>query len=81
MTKKVASDGCIRMLNKRFEVRDALPGEIITVYYLPWETAHVMVGPDKLIAKALDTNRNAMRFDKPKRLNTNQKELCNDKAE
>jgi len=81
VTKKVASDGCIRMLNKRFEVRDALPGEIVTVYYLPWETEYVMVGPDKLIAKALDTNRNAMRFDKPKRLNANQKEVSNDKAE
>lgn len=72
--KKVGSDGCIRMMKKRFEVRDALPGEKITVYYLPWETEYILTGPDKIIAKVLDSHKNSQRFNKPKRQNANQKE-------
>jgi len=72
--KKIGSDGCIRLLNKRFEVRDALPGEKIIVYYLPWDTDYVLTGPDKLKAKILDVQKNSQRFNKPKRLNSNQKE-------
>jgi transposase InsO family protein len=78
--KKVGSDGCIRMMNKRFEVRDAVPGEPLSVYYLPWETEYIMVGPDKRIAKVLDLHKNAQRFDKPIRKNSNQKEQNNDKT-
>lgn len=70
--KKVGADGCIRMLKKRFEVRDALPGEKIAVYYLPWDTDYVLTGPDKLIAKVVDTQNNAHRYNKPKRRNHNQ---------
>lgn len=56
--KKVGSDGCIRMLKKRFEVLDAIPGEKIDVYYLPWDTDYVLTGPDMLIAKVIDTQKN-----------------------
>jgi len=73
--KKVGSDGCIRMLKKRFEVRDALPGEKVTVYYLPWDTDYILTGPDKLIAKVVDTHKNAQRYNKPKRRNNNQQEI------
>lgn len=72
--KKVGSDGCVRMFKRRFEVRDALPGEKIDVYYIPWETDYILIGPDKRIAKIIDTNKNAQRFIKPKRCNNNQKE-------
>jgi len=72
--KKVGSDGCIRMLKKRFEVHDALPGEKIDVHYLPWDTDYVLTGPDMLIAKTVDTQKNAHRYNKPKRLNKNQQE-------
>lgn len=69
--KKVGSDGCIRIMKKRFEVRDAYPGEKIDVHYLPRDTDYVLTGPDKLIAKVVDTNKNADRFNKPGRRNSN----------
>ena len=77
-TKVVRSDGCIRLWKKRFEIPDALPGESITIYYLPWDHEYILVGPDKLIAKPLDTVKNALRFNQPLRgktkNNTNNKE-------
>ena len=73
--KKVGADGCIRMLKKRFEVRDALPGEKIAVYYLPWDTDYVLTGPDMLMAKVVNTQNNAHRYNKPKRHNLNQQEM------
>lgn len=75
--KKVGSDGCIRILKKRFEARDALPGQKIEVHYLPWDTDYVLTGSDKIIAKVVNTHKNADRFNKPKRRNSNnnQKEL------
>jgi hypothetical protein len=66
-TKKVGSDGCIRMWKKRFEIIDSYPGEKIQIYYLPWDRDDVLYGPDKIHAKALDKIRNARRFDKPVR--------------
>jgi hypothetical protein len=65
--KTVANDGCVRLLNRRFEVLDALPGEKIMVYYLPWDKSYVLTGVDKLIAKQVDTIKNATRFDRPQR--------------
>ena len=63
--KTVGSDGCIRMWAMRFEVRDAYPGEVIRIYYVPWDRSYVLCGPDKLIAKPLDAIKNARRFDQP----------------
>lgn len=68
-TKRVGSDGCIRMFNKRFEIPDAIPGEITTIYYLPWEQEYILAGPDKLYVKPLDCIKNALRYDKPLRGN------------
>lgn len=76
-TRIIRTNGCIRFWNKRFEIPDALPGESITIYYLPWEREYILVGPDKLIAKPLDPVKNALRFDQPvrgKKNNTNNKE-------
>jgi transposase InsO family protein len=64
-TKIVSSDGCIRMWGTRFEIPDSYPGETIQIYYLPWDHQYILCGPDKLIAKPLDTVRNAHRFDQP----------------
>ncbi|MBN1980282.1 MAG: DDE-type integrase/transposase/recombinase [Chitinivibrionales bacterium] len=69
--KKVGSDGCIRIMKKRFEVRDAYPGEKIEVHYLPWDTDYVLTGADMLIAKVVDTHKNSARFNKPRRRNSN----------
>jgi putative transposase len=65
--KKVNSDGCVKMFKRRFEVPGALPGNLITVYYLPWDEEIIYVGIERLAVKPLDTVKNALRFDKPQR--------------
>lgn len=65
--KRVGSDGCVRMFGRRFEVTDEIPGSTVVVYYLPWTTDYILVGPDKTYVKPLDATRNALRFDKPYR--------------
>jgi transposase InsO family protein len=67
MLKRVGSDGCVRMFNRRFEVTDAIPGSTVPVYYLPWNSDYLLVGTDKIFVKPLDTLNNAMRFDQPYR--------------
>jgi transposase InsO family protein len=68
--KRVGSDGCVRLFTKRFEVPDAIAGTLVTVYYLPWNQDFILVGPDKLLVKPLNAVKNALRFDKPHRGNT-----------
>jgi hypothetical protein len=65
--KRVGSDGCIRLFNKRFEIPGAIPRSQLTVYYLPWNQEHILIGPDMHIVKPLDATKNALRFDKPRR--------------
>lgn len=65
--KRVGSDGCVRLFGKRFEIPDAIPGQMLTVHYLPWQQDYILAGPHKLIVKPLDTVKNALRFDKPRR--------------
>lgn len=71
--KRVGSDGCIRLFNKKFEVMDALPGERVTIYYVPWDQDYILTGPDKLFTRPVDTIKNAQRFDKPQRGNSQNK--------
>jgi transposase InsO family protein len=68
--KRIASDGCVRLFGKRFEIPDAIPGSIITVYYLPWNQDYILAGPDKLFVRPVDTVHNALRFDQPIRGNS-----------
>ena len=65
--KRVGSDGCIRMFNKRFEVTGEVPGSLIPVYYLPWDQDYILAGVDKIVVRPVDPNKNAVRFDKPRR--------------
>lgn len=65
MTKKVNSDGCIHIFGNRYEVKDTYPGEVLEIYYVPWDKQNILSGPDRLPAKLLDTHINARRFDKP----------------
>jgi transposase InsO family protein len=65
--KRVGPDGCVRMFGKRFEIPDALPGSVLPVYYLPWEQDYILAGIDKLLVRPLDTVKNALRFDRPRR--------------
>jgi len=67
MVKRVGSDGCIRLFGKRFEIPEGFPGEMLTVYYLPWDQDYILAGPDKIFVKPLDSITNALRFDKPRR--------------
>ena len=61
------------LFNRRFEVSDEIPGSMVVVYYLPWSTDYILVGPDKTYVKPLDATRNALRFDKPYRGGTTNK--------
>lgn len=72
--KKVGRDGCVGLLGKRFEIPDALPNTQLDIYYLPWEDDHVLVGDDKLIAREVDTKKNALRYEKPVRRNNKKQE-------
>ena len=65
--KRVGSDGCVRMFKKRFEIPDAIVGESVKVFYLPWDQEYLLAGEDKLLVKPVDTVKNALRFDKPRR--------------
>lgn len=65
--KRVGSDGCVRMFNKRFEVTGEVPGTLIPVYYLPWDQDYILAGVDKIFIRPVDMARNAVRFDKPRR--------------
>jgi hypothetical protein len=65
--KRIGSDGCVRLFNKRFEIPNALPKTIVTVYYLPWDEERIFIGNDRQVIKPLDAIRNAQRFDKPRR--------------
>lgn len=75
-TKVVRKDGCVRMWKIRFEIPDAIPGETVQIYHLPWDHTYILHGPDKIVAKPVDTHKNAYRFDKPVRgkRNNNKKE-------
>ncbi len=64
---KIASDGCVRFFKKRFEIKNAIVGTELSVYYLPWNQDCIFVGPQKEALKPLDTIHNALRFDKPRR--------------
>jgi len=67
LKKKVDSDGCVKLWGNRFEVLDTYPGEIVTVYYVPWDKQSILCGEDKLRARLLDKHLNARRFNKPVR--------------
>jgi putative transposase len=66
-TARVASDGCVRMFKKRFEIPHAIPGSAVTIHYLPWDEDCIFIGPQSQAIKPLDSIRNALRFDKPRR--------------
>lgn len=67
--KRISSDGCIHMFNKRFEVPGEIPGTFIPVYYLPWCQDYILVGVNKIVAHPVNTIKNAQRFDQPRRAN------------
>jgi transposase InsO family protein len=56
---RVYLNNTIRFKKRSFEVLDALPGERIDVWYMPWESDTVWYGNDMKQAKPVDPIRNA----------------------
>ena len=65
--KKIYSNGCIRLKNKYYEIKQGLPGHKIKVFYLPWDRSVIYYGDELIPAKPLDKQQNAKRFQGPKR--------------
>ena len=66
---KIGPDGCIRLLNKKFEIPHSVVGTKVLVYYLPWVHDRIFIGEKKEPVTPVDRVRNALRFDKPQRGN------------
>lgn len=62
---RVYTDGTVHLLKRRFEVPDYLPGDRVTVYYLPWNLSQIYYGEEMKPAWPLDTVANAYRFENP----------------
>jgi transposase InsO family protein len=62
---RIYNDGTIRLKNRRFEVPGCLPGTRVTVYFMPWDLSRVYYGDEMRLAKPVDLNANAHRFDHP----------------
>jgi hypothetical protein len=65
--KKIYSNGCIRLKNKYYEIKQGLPGHKIKVLYLPWDMSVIYYGDELISARLLDKHQNAKRFQGPKR--------------
>lgn len=64
--KTMQADGCIRFYGRRFEVKDAIPGQKIKIAYLPWNKNLIWAGEDRVLLRPLDLYRNATRYQNPK---------------
>jgi putative transposase len=62
---RVYRDGTVHLRKKRFEVPDYLPGDRVSVYYLPWDLSQLYYGDEMKPARPVDTVANAYRFDHP----------------
>lgn len=63
---RVYKDGTIRLKKQIFEVPLCSPGSKVKVYFLPWDLSQVYYGDNLELARPLDANANAKRFDHPK---------------
>jgi transposase InsO family protein len=73
--KTIQADGCIRFYGRRFEIKDAVPGQKIKICYLPWNKNFLWAGEDRVPIKPLDLYKNAIRYQKP---NPGKKRSVND---
>jgi transposase InsO family protein len=64
--KTMQADGCIRFYGRRFEIKDAVPGQKMTIAYLPWNKNVIWAGENRLVLTPLDLYRNAIRYQNPK---------------
>jgi transposase InsO family protein len=61
--RKIQRNGTLHLLGKVFDVKNALPGTLVDVTYLPWDLSLIHVGPDKIPAKPIDFYKNAKRHE------------------
>ena len=56
---KVYLNNTIHLKKRRYEVMDALPGQRLDVWFMPWNLEMVWYGPDMKPARPVDPTRNA----------------------
>jgi putative transposase len=61
--RKIHKNGTVQLLGKVFDVKGALPGEVVEVHYLPWDLSIIHVGPERIPAKPVDLAANAKRHE------------------
>lgn len=65
--KKIYSNGCVRLKNKQYEIKQGLPGQKIKVFYVPWDMSVIYFGDELIPAMPVNKHQNAKRFEGPKR--------------
>lgn len=58
---KVYLDNTVQLKRQKYEVRDALPGQRIDLWFLPWDLSVIWYGPDMRPAKPVSLAHNAQR--------------------
>jgi transposase InsO family protein len=61
--RKIQRNGTLHLLGQVFDIKNALPGTLVNVTYLPWDLSVIHVGPDKIPAKPIDYLKNAKRHE------------------
>ena len=51
----------IRLKKRSYELTDALPGQRVDVWFMPWDLSQVWYGPEMKPAKPVDLHLNATR--------------------
>jgi putative transposase len=58
---RVYLNSTIRLKKQSYELTDALPGQRVEVWFMPWDLTQVWYGPEMKPAKPVDLQRNASR--------------------
>jgi hypothetical protein len=58
---RVYLNSTIRIKKCSYEVIDALPGERVDVWFMPWDLSQVWYGPEMKPAKPVDRHQNAQK--------------------
>jgi len=61
--RKVHRNGTIHLGGKVFDVKGALPGQVVDVHYLPWDLSLIHIGPERIPARPVDLLKNARRHE------------------
>ncbi len=56
---RVYLNGTIRLKKRSYEVTDALPGQRVDIWFMPWDTDLVWYGPEMIPAKPVNIHANA----------------------